>query len=632
MLEVPKNEKRDEKNQTQKEINESIIIFSIPIILSQILNYGICNIYSIYIDAKMMLFSIIIMYAIYFGITALVKKTYKSTCIISVIIFIFTIINNLKLYYTSSPIYISDISFLNNAGGLIELIGKDVIQHLDYIQIIIVIILLIITNYISKKYSINISNKKLRIGIGITILLIFVIMFIPIKTKDQFILEKIYKVNDRKDYNTLMTGIDYYSYHGVLAGMYGIELEGRNYEPDGYNEEDVKKILSEFDNDNNEPEKVDLQKPNIIVMFQESYWDIENIEEIEFDIDITENIDYLKTQGTSVKLLSATYGGMSSNIEYELLTGGNLAYYPIGYNPFLQLYNKIKNTNNCPSIIKELKNNGYNTKIVFGRDYYLSEKVYKKLGIDEYMNEYENMSDYNQKVKGTHLSDEALVDEVINALKNKASEEKLFYMTATIETHMPFDKEKYDKYDIDVVQSSLSEEETGIILSYAQGIYDTNIQIKRLYEEIQKIDEPTILVVLGDHLPYLYNEKGEDILQKLTYFNTENEKINLVRKYITDGIILTNYDTKIEIENEYISPDMLLTSIINQIDVKISSYYKWLYSIKDIIPAQNQYVIIDNSSNIYYSNEILPCNLDSIITKRRYMQYYVNNMHKGDSP
>ena len=102
-------------------------------------------------------------------------------------------------------------------------------------------------------------------------------------------------------------------------------------------------------------------------------------------------------------------------------------------------------------------------------------------------------------------------------------------MTATIETHMPFNKEKYDNYDINVTSSSLTEEETGVILSYAQGVYDTNVQIKRLYDEIQKLDEPTIIIVLGDHLPYLYNEKSEDILQKLTYFNTNDEKTNLLR-------------------------------------------------------------------------------------------------------
>lgn len=130
-----------------------------------------------------------------------------------------------------------------------------------------------------------------------------------------------------------------------------------------------------------------------------------------------------------------------------------------------------------------------------------------------------------QKIKGTYISDEALVDEVIEALKNKSPDEKIFYMTATIQTHMPFDKDVYDGYDINVESTKLSEEDTGIILSYAQGVYDTNVQIQRLYEEIQKIEEPTIIVVLGDHLPYLYNSDGEDVLAKLSYFNTGDEKV-----------------------------------------------------------------------------------------------------------
>ena len=89
---------------------------------------------------------------------------------------------------------------------------------------------------------------------------------------------------------------------------------------------------------------------------------------------------------------------MSCNIEFELLTGGNLAYYGVGYNPFMQLYRK-SGAEEKPSIIKELKNNGYTTQVIFGRDYYRSENVYKKLGIDKYTNAYVDMKDYKQKIK-----------------------------------------------------------------------------------------------------------------------------------------------------------------------------------------------------------------------------------------
>lgn len=497
--------------------------------------------------------------------------------------------------------------------------------HIDYIQHLILLIFLIVVCIISKKFNYEMKNKKARIISAISVIVLFILMFIPINVKDRFILTTIYDVNKRKDYEATTTGLDYYTKYGVLAGLYGMELENRNNKPENYNEEEIKKELEEVQTTIKENDT--LQKPNIIVMFQESYWDIENIEEVKFDKDVTENMDLLKSEGESVKLLSSSYGGMSSNIEFELLTGGNLAYFNTGYHPFIQLYTR-KGTENNPSIIKELKNNGYKTKMVFGRDYYSSKNVYKKLGIDEYVNEYKEMADYKEHIKGTHLSDEALVDNVIETLKNKSPEEKIFYMTATIETHMPFSKEKYTNYDINVTKSTLTDEETGIILSYAQGVYDTNIQIKRLYDEIQKLDEPTIIIVLGDHLPYLYNEKGEDILQKLTYFNTNDEKTNLLRKYTTEGIILSNYDAQVKFESEYISPDMLLTKIINNMDIEISQYYKWLYKIRNILPAQNQYLTLDYAGNIYYNNEVLPEEMEKIKQIRENMQYYFFEKNK----
>ena len=68
---------------------------------------------------------------------------------------------------------------------------------------------------------------------------------------------------------------------------------------------------------------------------------------------------------------------------------------------------------------------------------------------------------------------------------------------------------------------------------------------------------------------------------------------------------------------------MLLTSIINQMDIKISPYYKWLYSIKDKLPAQNQYISLDNDGNIYYINETLPAEIEEIKDIRKEMQYYL---------
>lgn len=613
-------EKKITKSGLSEKLRKEISIEILPMFLNFILNYGMIGIkFLFFMNISTYLLSLFIMYIIFTSILVLVKKVHIAIYIMSIAIFVLSIINGIKMYYTDSVIFLSDIIFLGSLGEITGIVKNDIFKHLNYGHIGILLVLLILICIIAKKNTITLSKKKFRITIGIIDILFLTILIIPINAKDKWILNNIFKVQERKDYSTITTGEDYYSEYGVLAGMYGMEIESRPYEPDEYDEEEVENALAEA---SMLDEESDLEKPNIIVMFQESYWDVENISEVEFDKDITKNFDDLKEIGSSVNLLSPSYGGMSCNIEFELLTGGNLSYYSVGFNPLMQLYRKSK-AEEKPSIIRELKNNGYNTTVIFGRDYYLSENIYKKLGIDEYINAYTDMEDYTEKIKGDYISDEALVDEVLNILNTK-DEEPIFYMIATIQTHMPFYLDKYEEYDIQVINTSLSEEDTEIILSYAQGCYDTNIQIKRLYQEIQNIEEPTLVVVLGDHLPYLYNEKGEDVLSKLEYFNTGDEKLDLLRKYSTEALLFSNYDAEIDFGNEYISPDMLLTSIINNMDIEISSYYKWLYSIKDILPAQNQYMTIDKDMNIYSENELTE-EMEEIMTLRENIQYYLFN-------
>ena len=609
-----------EGNDIVKHTGKFIIALVIPLILDLSLDYGVCNTTLFFTNTVSTLLSIFFMYMIYAILFALTKKSHRAVYIISILIFVLSIVSNVKLYYTQSPVYLSDIYFLGNASEITGLVEGDFIYHLDYMQIGILFAVLIFMCILARVTTITINKTRNRIIIGTIPVAILTIFALPISWKDNFILNNVYKVNERKDYAAMTRGIEYYGYYGVIAGMYGMELEGRNNKPENYNEELAKTSLNQFEYGVNE--NTDYGKPNIIIMFQESYWDIEQLEEIDFNIDVTQNIRELKEEGTSVNLLSASYGGMSSNIEFELLTGGNLAYFGVGYHPFIQLYNK-KSSENNPSIVKELKNNGYKTKVVFGRDYYMSESVYKRLGMDEYINTFDDMPDYEEKVKGDYISDEALVNEVIEALYNKEDDERILYMTATIQSHMPFYRDKYDSYDMEIVKTDLTEEETDIIRAYAQGVYDTNVQIKRLYEEIKKLNEPTIIIMLGDHLPYLYNSEGEDILAKSSYFNTGNEKEDLLRLYTTEALILSNYGIEFNFDTEYISPDMLLTSIVNNMDIELSPYYKWLYKIKDILPAQNQYLTLDRYKNIYYQGEELTEEMQEAKKIRESIQYYL---------
>ena len=159
-----------------------------------------------------------------------------------------------------------------------------------------------------------------------------------------------------------------------------------------------------------------------------------------------------------------------------------------------------------------------------------------------------------------------------------------------------------------------------VILSYAQGIYDMDQQLGRLYEYIQNYDEPTIIVFYGDHLPYLRTTEGIDILNHLKYFNTGNEMLDYYRKYNTQALILANYNISDE-ETKYLGPDLLGCYIINRMDISISNYYIWLYN-NNSITCANWYILLDSEGNMYYTNK-LPNKLQEAYDLRKNIQYYL---------
>ncbi len=209
-----------------------------------------------------------------------------------------------------------------------------------------------------------------------------------------------------------------------------------------------------------------------------------------------------------------------------------------------------------------------------------------------------------------------MAERLIQELKEKPKDEKLFTMILTAQAHMPFNFDKYEDYDISIVDSKLDPEEEDTIRSYAQGVYDADKQLKEVYDFIQTYEEPTILIFYGDHLPYLKNEKGEDITKKLEYFNTGDSTEDLYRKYHTQCLILTNYDIG-EDDIDYMGPDLVMDYLLNNMDLEVSPYYQWLYTTIDKLPASNLYVSVDKNGNKYKTSKLTGTMKDTFDLRRK---------------
>ena len=558
------------------------------------------------------LIAILIIYSLYFILLNIVRNTSIANKSLAIIFLIVFIINEGRIYYTSDTLLLTDVLFLQNAGEVGAFAG---VSFLNCIYSILVPTLLLIIIFVylfklCKKANVKVRYTRGVIAKGVLSLIILLVLFLPNEILDNYLINNSYNIYKSGDYAITASNTRYYYKYGVLSGMYGKFIEARRFKPSDYNENELKKTL-----DSSVAHLGTWKKPNIIVVFSESFWDVSKLKDIKFDNDVTPNFHRLAESGKTFEMISPSYGGMSSNVEFEILTGGSLDYFSKGYTPYMQLFTEGLSENN-PSIIKELKNNGYKTKILnsSSANMFNCDRIYDFYGVDERNHLYDEID-----LDGEYVTDSYLTDQVIDYFNNKDSEENIFYFVITMGGHMPYYEGRYDTYDVNIIESPYTSDVNEVIHSYAEGIYLADKELGRLYDYINTIDEETIIVFFGDHLPHLVTPNGKDALFTTGYLSSDYNLESVYKQYNTTALILSNYEIDYD-ETKYLSPDLLLAYVLNNMDIELSSYYKWLYNYKNTLPSSNFVVAQDNNGKIYYTLN-LKDEMKNAYEMRRKIQY-----------
>ena len=583
-----------------------IIAFLIPVIIVLTQNLAFGKINNPYTPEKYdFLASFVVLSIFYIFLFGLTKNIFRSTLIISIFSYVFLIANQYRIFISNEAILPMDFSLLFQAPEISSLttgyVGNFIEENwLNFLLLFIVFFQICLASYYCK---IEIKKVPIRISTIIISLLIIILLFAPIPALQNTYLSILLKRNKYNEFKSYSDTITYYGYYGIVGGMYANILDSKMQKPNNYDKKDLEKLLeAEYPSNNS------TVKPNIICIFSEAFWDINNINEVEFNINPIQTYHDLKDKGKLIQTISPSYGGMSENVTMELCTGFSLNYFNVGYIPIMNYYNKDI-SKSSPSIVKELTNNGYYSKIVFGKDYYSSETAFKNMGFNEYYN-------YNDN----HLPDDTITNDIIDYLNNK-DDTPVFYFAETIENHMPFYLDKFEHYDITATNTVLNDDSTNAIVSYAQGIHNASEALKKLYDFLQTYKEPTLLIFIGDHLPFIYSNVSNDLLMDMEYFNTNNELLNLYRKYNTECLILNNYNDNLDYLPDSIGPDGILTKIINNINIKSNKLYKWLDTTYEIMPNYNRYLYQTNNDLSKF--EDLTIEENAIYRTKQQMQYYM---------
>ena len=282
--------------------------------------------------------------------------------------------------------------------------------------------------------------------------------------------------------------------------------------PEEYSTEAIEGLTDEALGDG---EVFDSNRPNIVVVQLESFFDVNRLKDIEFSENPLPNFTQLSKRCASGFLSVPVIGAGTVNSEFEMLTGMNIDDFGIGEYP----YKTVLKEKTCESLAYNLKSYGYKAYAVHDHEgsFYERNLVYPNLGFDVFDSvEYMWPEGYTAM---EWSKDSVLTGEIEKALS--ATAEKDFVFAVAVQSHGSYPSEPDVEYEHHVtVTSSVIEDENYLnqINYYANQIYEVDQFVGDLWNMLRKRREPTILVMYGDHCPSL--DLTDDMLKSGTIYDT----------------------------------------------------------------------------------------------------------------
>ena len=118
-------------------------------------------------------------------------------------------------------------------------------------------------------------------------------------------------------------------------------------------------------------------------------------------------------------------------------------------------------------------------------------------------------------------------------------------------------------------------------------------------------------------MSYTADSKGYDPYTSDDYFNTGNAYLDWIRKYTTKAVIFSNYNFKTE-KIDRMNANYLGAYVINNMDLDISNYFKYVADMGTKLPAFNRSsLVIDGDVKLIADSE----EGSNMLTTYNYVQY-----------
>lgn len=272
--------------------------------------------------------------------------------------------------------------------------------------------------------------------------------------------------------------------------------------PEGYSVERVQEIVDNL-TVSSEPAS-DIRAKNVIVIMNESLADLNVIGDANLSEDNLPFIHSLTENAIKGNCYVSIFGGGTCNSEFEALTGNSIAFLPLSSIAFQQYIKE--DTTSLGSLFGSL---GYDT---YAMHPYLGsawqrDRVYPLLGFDEFWDFY----DYeNPQMVRNLMSDEGDFQKLIQTYEEKELGSDLMMFNVTIQNHGGYNDPDY----VTTVYPTDCQGQYPNTEQYLSLIKDSDAAFQNLVEYFSQVEEPTIILMFGDHQPKIEDAFYEKLFGK----------------------------------------------------------------------------------------------------------------------
>ena len=510
-----------------------------------------------YFQSKwLMLMNIIPIFLLMLLFSLIFNKLWLSFSLTSLIFFTMSVINNYKLIYRDEPVKFIDFQLLTESLNMAGKYKITLTSEMIGILFALVFVTLLLRTFLPYK----ILSKKIRVSFIAILIITSGILF-----KSFYFDQNTYNRVGYKDTINIWSETQQFQSKGLVYPFIYSYTESKDRILEDYDEERAIQLLEDKTYSNIPEDK----KINIIAIMLEAYNDFSKFDTIEIDESVYEDFHNIVNNSYNGSLVTNVFGGGTVNTEWAFLTG---------YNSHPKY---IKDTN---SFIRYFNQQGYKTEAMhpnFGW-FYNRRNVNDYLGFDEF--------DYHEnkygEIQEQPLRDWEFFDYIIEGYEeNKKSNKPYINFSVTYQNHGPYPEEKEIDTEYLKRQADDDEKTYNQINNYLSGIKYTGDALKKLTNYFEDQNEPTIIILFGDHNPFLGDDPNGYEMMGIDMDLTTDE--GFLNYYTTPYVFWGNERAKKVLDKDFqgegseISPNFLMAELFQYLGWEGNPYMKYLFHVKE---------------------------------------------------